>query len=108
MTPAHPYSLLQASKSENLLNEAMRVTHTETQTAVIVLALEELIHKAKIAGLKQFKGKIAIEIDLGDSGQWQTCEPQHKQQCWSSYYSLQPTALPLKISIKILVSPKSQ
>lgn len=52
MTPAHPYSLLQASKSENLLNEAMRVTHTETQTAVIVLALEELIHKARIAGLK--------------------------------------------------------
>lgn len=49
---------------ENLLNEAMRVTHTKTQTVVIVLALEELIRKAKIAGLKQFKGKIAIDIDL--------------------------------------------
>ena len=30
---------------ENLLNEAMRVTHAETKTAVIVLALEELIRK---------------------------------------------------------------
>ena len=32
---------------ENLLIEAMRITHTETKTAVIVLALEELIRKAK-------------------------------------------------------------
>ena len=49
---------------ENLLNEAMRVTHTETKTAVIVLALEELIRKARIAELKQFKGKIELDIDL--------------------------------------------
>ena len=49
---------------ENLLNEAMRVTHTESKTAVIVLALEELIRKARIAELKQFKGKIELDIDL--------------------------------------------
>jgi len=49
---------------ENLLNEAMRVTRTKTKTAVIVLALEELIHKARIAELKQFKGKIELDIDL--------------------------------------------
>ncbi len=49
---------------ENLLNEAMRVTHTETKTAVIVLALEELIRKARIAELKQFQGKIELDIDL--------------------------------------------
>ena len=49
---------------EHLLNEAMRVTHTETKTAVIVLALEELIRKARIAELKQFKGKIELDIDL--------------------------------------------
>ncbi len=35
----------------------MRVTHSETKTAVIVLALEELIQKARIAEPKQFKGK---------------------------------------------------
>ena len=42
----------------------MRVTQAETKTAVIVLALEELVRKAKIAELKQFKGKIELDIDL--------------------------------------------
>ena len=49
---------------EQLLSEAMRVTQAETKTAVIVLALEELVRKAKIAKLKQFKGKIELDIDL--------------------------------------------
>lgn len=49
---------------EQLLSEAMRVTQAETKTAVIVLALEELVRKAKIAELKQFKGKIELNIDL--------------------------------------------
>ncbi|TXI26546.1 MAG: type II toxin-antitoxin system VapB family antitoxin [Nitrosomonas oligotropha] len=49
---------------EQLLSEAMRVTQAETKTAVIVLALEELVRKAKIAELKQFKGKIGLDIDL--------------------------------------------
>mgnify|MGYP003539082440 FL=1 len=51
---------------ENLLNEAMRVTHAETKTAVIVLALEELIRKSKISDLKKFKGKIELDIDLDE------------------------------------------
>ena len=51
---------------ENLLNEAMRVTHSETKTAVIVLALEELIRKSKISDLKKFKGKIELDIDLDE------------------------------------------
>ncbi|MEW8626438.1 MAG: type II toxin-antitoxin system VapB family antitoxin [Candidatus Thiodiazotropha sp.] len=49
---------------ESLLNEAMKVTHTETKTAVIVKALEELIRKSKISGLKNYRGKIELEIDL--------------------------------------------
>ena len=49
---------------EQLLSEAMRITQAETITAVIVLALEELVRKAKIAELKQFKGKIELDIDL--------------------------------------------
>ncbi|MBL8496691.1 MAG: type II toxin-antitoxin system VapB family antitoxin [Proteobacteria bacterium] len=49
---------------EQLLSEAMRVTQAETKTAVIVLALEELVRRAKIAELKQFKGKIELDIDL--------------------------------------------
>ncbi len=51
---------------ESLLNEAMRVTHSETKTAVIVLALEELIRKSKISDLKKFKGEIELDINLDE------------------------------------------
>jgi len=51
---------------ENLLNEAMKVTHTETKTAVIVKALEELVIKSKVYGLKKYKGKIDLDIDLNE------------------------------------------
>jgi len=48
----------------NLVQEAMQITHTKTKTRVIVKALEELIRKSKIAELKNFKGKIDLDIDL--------------------------------------------
>lgn len=51
---------------ENLLNEAMRITHAETKTAVIVLVLEELIRKSKISDLKKFNGKIELDINLDE------------------------------------------
>ncbi|MEJ2694593.1 MAG: type II toxin-antitoxin system VapB family antitoxin [Candidatus Thiodiazotropha sp.] len=51
---------------ENLLNEAMKVTHTDTKTAVIVKALEELVRKTKISGLKNYRGKIDLDIDLNE------------------------------------------
>jgi len=51
---------------ENLLNEAMRVTHTDTKTAVIVKALEELVRKSKISGIKKYRGKIDLDIDLNE------------------------------------------
>lgn len=49
---------------ENLLDEAMKLTSTRTKTAVIVLALEELIRKEKIADLKRYKGRIPLDMDL--------------------------------------------
>lgn len=49
---------------ENLINEAMRLTQTKTKTAVIISALENLIRKAKIQEIKQFKGKVQLDIDL--------------------------------------------
>ena len=49
---------------EDLLEEAMKTTHIQTKTKVIITALEELIRKSKIAGLKKFKGKINLDIDL--------------------------------------------
>jgi hypothetical protein len=49
---------------KDLLEEAMKATHLETKTKVIITALEELIRKTKISELKQFKGKIDLDIDL--------------------------------------------
>ena len=49
---------------EDLLNEAMKATHIQTKTKVIVTALEELIRKSKITELKKYKGKIDLDIDL--------------------------------------------
>ncbi len=49
---------------EDLLAEAMKTTHIKTKTMVIITALEDLIRKKKIADLKDFKGKIDLDIDL--------------------------------------------
>ena len=49
---------------EILLNEAMKASHIDTKTAVIILALNELIRKSKISALKQYKGKVDLDIDL--------------------------------------------
>ena len=50
---------------EELLLEAMDVTHIGTKTRVIIIALQELIRRNKITELKKFKGKIDLEIDTG-------------------------------------------
>ena len=49
---------------EELLREAMRTTRIETKTKVIITALEELIRKNNIAGIKKFKGKVELDIDM--------------------------------------------
>ena len=51
---------------ENLLSEAMKLSHTSTKTGVIVRALEELVRKSKISNLKKYKGKIDIDINLDE------------------------------------------
>ncbi|MEA3358423.1 MAG: type II toxin-antitoxin system VapB family antitoxin [Thermodesulfobacteriota bacterium] len=48
----------------DLLDEAMKATHIKTKTKVIIIALEELIRKSKITELKEFKGKVDLDIDL--------------------------------------------
>lgn len=50
---------------EPLIAEAMKVSHQRTKTAVIVAALEELVRKNRIHGIRQFKGKVSdLDIDL--------------------------------------------
>lgn len=49
---------------EELLNEAMRVSHIGTKTKLIITALQELIRKNQISEIKQFKGKVDLDIDM--------------------------------------------
>jgi Arc/MetJ family transcription regulator len=51
---------------EDLLNEAMEITHTNTKTAVIIKALKDLLRKSKISNLKNYQGKIELDIDLNE------------------------------------------
>ena len=49
---------------ERLIQEAMKASRIHTKTKVIITALEDLIRKSKISGIKKFKGKIDIDIDM--------------------------------------------
>jgi len=49
---------------KKLLEEAMKITQTDTKTGVIILALNELVRKSKIYDLKKYKGKIDLDVDL--------------------------------------------
>ncbi len=49
---------------EELINKALRITQSRTKTELIKLALENIIQKNKIMGLKKYRGKIDLDIDL--------------------------------------------
>jgi len=49
---------------ESLMNEAMRLTHARTKTELIRVALVNLIQKEKIQGLKDYFGKVDLELNL--------------------------------------------
>jgi hypothetical protein len=49
---------------KDLLDDAMRATHIKTKTQVIITALENLIRKTKISGVKDFKGKVDLDMDM--------------------------------------------
>lgn len=49
---------------EALVDEAMALTHAKTKTDLIKLALQNLIQREKVKELKNFFGKVDLEIDL--------------------------------------------
>jgi hypothetical protein len=49
---------------ESLINEAMAVTHIKTKTELIKIALQNLIQREKIKGIKTYFGKIDLTLDL--------------------------------------------
>jgi hypothetical protein len=48
---------------DELIEEAMQLTD-KTKTQVIILALQEFVKKNKVAELKNFKGKVDLQIDI--------------------------------------------
>ena len=49
---------------DQLINEAMKLTREKTKTGVIKIALMNLIEKEKIKDLKNYYGKVDLDIDL--------------------------------------------
>ena len=49
---------------EDLLKKAMKKVGLNTKTAVIILALKELLRKETLASLKDFKGRLNLDINL--------------------------------------------
>ena len=49
---------------EDLVKEAIRLSHFRTKTGVIIRALEDFVRKNKLQELKKFKGKVALDVDL--------------------------------------------
>ena len=49
---------------EDLITEALKLTHSRTKTDLIKLALESIIKQNKILGLKKYRGKLDLDLDL--------------------------------------------
>jgi len=49
---------------ESLMMEALKITKLPTKTALIKMALENIIQKNKISAIKSYKGKINLDINL--------------------------------------------
>ena len=49
---------------DDLVNEALKVTHIKTKTDLIKEALINLIEREKIKDLKKYYGKVKLDIDL--------------------------------------------
>ncbi len=51
---------------DDLINEAMKITKCKTKTELIKIALENLIIKEKIQGLKKYYGQVPLDIDVNE------------------------------------------
>lgn len=49
---------------EHLVDEAMKITKSKTKTELIKSALENIIIRENIRGLKEYYGKVDLDIDL--------------------------------------------
>jgi len=51
---------------EKLVKKAMEVTHSRTKTGLIIFALENILRGEKIKGIKNYRGKLKLDINLDD------------------------------------------
>lgn len=49
---------------DRLVQDAMKASHQRTKTAVIISALQELVRKSRLQGLRDFKGRVDLDLDL--------------------------------------------
>lgn len=49
---------------EDLIREAMDLTHIKTKTELIRQAVKSLIQREKLQGIKKYFGKVDLDIDL--------------------------------------------
>ncbi|HSV95626.1 MAG TPA: type II toxin-antitoxin system VapB family antitoxin [Spirochaetota bacterium] len=49
---------------ENLIAEAMKLTNSKTKTDVIKEALTNLIQREKVKNIKNYQGKVQLDIDI--------------------------------------------
>ncbi|MFA5042368.1 MAG: type II toxin-antitoxin system VapB family antitoxin [Kiritimatiellia bacterium] len=47
-----------------LVQAAMKVSQQKTKTAVIITALQDLVRKNRLQALRQFRGRMDIDLDL--------------------------------------------
>ena len=48
-----------------LMDEAMRVSGQKTKRGTVIAALDNLVRKKRILGIKRYKGKIDLKLCLG-------------------------------------------
>lgn len=53
--------------SDDLLTQAMRLSHVKTKTMAITLGLQELINKYRLDALRALRGKIDLTTDVRKS-----------------------------------------
>jgi Arc/MetJ family transcription regulator len=49
---------------DHLVRDAMNASRQKTKTAVIIEALQDLVRKNRLQELRQYKGRVALDIDL--------------------------------------------
>ena len=51
---------------DDLVNEGLKIGKFKTKTGLIVKSLQDYIYNSRITKLKEFRGKVNLDIDIED------------------------------------------